>query len=378
MSPNYDDYFDFIHKYQVKKDTVFIPLENGRGCAWNKCNFCFLNTSYKHRLKANNKILAEIKDYSQRHGVFNYVFTGTDITSFKHQNFEKLLDDLIILTNQSDTEFTFIAEIIPKNISDEVIKKMAILNFTVQIGYEAISDSLLKKMNKLTRFSDLLLFIKRANRHGLKIKGSNILTRIPGEEASDVAEAIDNLPYLRFFLGKQGFTHTKTNINIKYGSNFYKELPKCNEKYWCNNIIESILPAKIIRSLSNRFHLFAYSTDILKNEYLWKDFKHIENHFEQNDYYYKTTLNNNQVMYKEYCNDKLVKSITFDDQLYIDILKLTSNCIESIPTLMNKLKPNHNDLSIKQIEDCLKDLAKEYLLYRNRYMDTSIISIIDI
>ncbi|MEI6056707.1 MAG: radical SAM protein [Lentisphaerota bacterium] len=377
VSPDYEEYFDFIDKYSVRKDTVFIPLENGRGCAWNKCNFCFLNTSYKHRLKDNHKILSEIKDYSQRYGVFNYVFTGTDITSFKYHSFEKLLDGLIILTNESDTEFTFIAELIPKNISDDVIKKMSVLNFTVQIGYEAISDSILKKMNKLTRFSDLLLFLKRASKYGLKIKGSNILTRMPGENDSDIVESTNNLPYLRFFLGEQGFSHTKANINIKQGSNFYKTLPKSKEKDWCNNTVADLLPNKIIDHLSNRFHLFAYSTNLLKNENLWNDFNHTENHFEKNRYYYKVIRNGNCLIYKEFCNDRLVKSITFDDQLYIDILKLTSNSIESISTIKNKLTPTHCNLNEKQIQGCLSDLKKEYLLYYNRDIDSSIISTIN-
>lgn len=376
ISPDYDDYFSFIDKYKLKRDSVFIPLENGRGCAWNKCNFCFLNTSYKHRLKNNNKIIKEITEYSQKYGVYNYVFTGTDITSFQYKNFEELLDELISLTSQNDTEFTFIAELIPKNMSDNLIRKMSVLNFTVQIGYEAISDSLLKRMNKLTRFSDLLLFLKRANKYGLKIKGSNILTRIPGEMSSEITKATANLPYLRFFLGEQGFSHTKSTINIKQGSNFYEGLNKKEENFWNNNVIASILPEQITANLQNRFQLFAYSTKILEHENLWNEFNHIESHFEKNRYYYKIIRDRNSLIYKEFCNDRLVKSITFDDQLYIDILNLTSNSIESVSSIKSKLTPNHTALTDKKIKNCLEDLSGEYLLYYNKEIENSIISVI--
>ena len=375
--PDYCDYFDAAEKYRIKKESICIPSENGRGCRWNKCKFCFLNTAYKYREKNIEHLVTEIKNFAGKFNVYSFNFTGSDLVGHNSKNFESLLDALIKLNNESENEFTFGAEIIPKNISAKTIQKMALANFIVQIGYEAVSDSLLKKMNKLTRFADLIFFIKFAHKYGVFIKTANIITKIPNETKADIMEAAYNLPFLRFFLGEQGFEHNHSSLKIKKGTEFFKSIEDEKKYLWSHNPLYSLLPEKLTAKIKDRFSLFYFFSERSPNSTEWEIFKNIDQCYTKDRFYYKITFCENLLYYREYCNNEFVKSICFDEPEYIDILKETNNQIISLDMLHRQLSHKYPNITKKYLVDCLKTLKEEYLIYFNSKM-TQIISIIDL
>jgi radical SAM superfamily enzyme YgiQ (UPF0313 family) len=94
---------------------------------------------------------------------------------------------------------------------------------SIQIGYEAVSDSLLRKVNKKNSFSSNLMFVKWASEYNLSLQGLNIITGLIEEDDTDIKTSIKNLHYLRFFLNV-GTKHTVVPLQIMSASRYYKEL----------------------------------------------------------------------------------------------------------------------------------------------------------
>jgi radical SAM superfamily enzyme YgiQ (UPF0313 family) len=239
------------------------------------------------------------------------------------------------LKEKSEDEYDFMGEIIPKNITKTAVKEMAMAGLTVQIGYEAISDGILEKMNKQSRFIDLLFFIKHAQQFGLKVIGANILTNSPGETEEDILEAIDNLPFLRFFLGEQSFEHNHSVLYINSRTTFFKEMDKAQKQYWSYNKTSSLLPDEFFHDI-DRFDIFSYELTFKKNPDLWERFKLMSNYYTNNRFYYKILNKDKKNYYHEYCNGELIKSIHFDNPKYVDVLAMADDII-SIDDLHTKL-----------------------------------------
>ncbi len=378
ITPNYDDYLKHLNKYNININSTFIPIENGRGCSWNRCRFCTSNTIYKTRTKSITETINDITTCIEKYAAVNYVFTGTDIVCLQDSEFDKLLNQLLIMVKNSDYEFTFVATIIPKNVTIETIKKLSMLNFIVQIGYEATSDSLLKKMDKISRFADLLYFLKFSHKYGLKLKGANVITRIVDEVEEDIAEATSNLPFLRFFLGENDFSHNRSKLHIKKGSEFYNQLKESDKEYWRYNIFAGFLPEKLKDKLKNRFTIFAYSTEYSKFNTQWDDYWNIEEYYKNNRFYSKVIELENHAVYKEYCNGLLIKSITLSEPIYLDILKVCNEKIMTHQEIKEELSSKYNNLSDEELWECLENLKAEYLIFFNKRIKRSIISIIDV
>ena len=91
----------------------------------------------------------------------------------------------------------------------QLMEKMAIAGFkNIFIGYDALSDSLLSKMNKSNNFSDNIFFVKHSLKNGIS-PIVNVIKHVPGENEEDVQECINNLHYLRFFYNNSivSFSH---------------------------------------------------------------------------------------------------------------------------------------------------------------------------
>ena len=378
ITPNYDDYIRYLNKYNIDINTTFLPIENGRGCSWNRCRFCTSNTIYKTRTKNINAIINDIEICIKKYAAVNYVFTGTDIVCLQDSEFDKLLNQLLVMVKNSNYEFTFIATIIPKNVSIETIKKLSMLNFIVQIGYEATSDRLLKKMDKISRFADILYFLKFSHKYALKLKGANVITRIVDEVEEDITEATENLPFLRFFLGENDFSHNKSKLHIKKGSEFYNQLKQDDKEYWRYNVFAKYLPEKLMYKLENRFTIFAFSTEYSKYNSLWNDYWNMEEYYRSNRFYAKIIELNNHAVYKEYCNGLLIKSITLSDPLYLDVLNACNKKVMTLKEIKEKLLLKYKNLSDEKLWECLDNLKSEYLVFYNKEIKRSIISVIDV
>ncbi|MDO5666111.1 MAG: hypothetical protein Q4G63_12780, partial [Bacteroidia bacterium] len=112
---DFSDYFNQIHKYTLD-EIVRIPVETGRGCHWNKCHFCFLNTGYKFRNKSSQTIIKEIETYILSYKINKFIFLDNDTIGNDYSSFNIFLDDLILLRSKYPRFEIYMAEIVTKDI----------------------------------------------------------------------------------------------------------------------------------------------------------------------------------------------------------------------------------------------------------------------
>lgn len=202
--PDSQDYFDEMRV--VFKGEPFIPelpIEFSRGCWWGKCTFCNLNLQWcGYRFKKAEQVLSEIISLSDKYECLDFNFTDNVLPvkdSFLF--FEKLAE--------YKRDFRIFAEIrIPQNPDHLSVYKKGGLD-TVQVGIEALSNSLLDRMQKGNLVIENIAVMKNCLYCGINLEG-NLITEFPGSTQDEVDETLDNLDYVlpfsplstaTFFLG---------------------------------------------------------------------------------------------------------------------------------------------------------------------------------
>lgn len=76
----------------INQNTILL-IEGSRGCHWNRCKFCYLNTDCRYRVKSPDKIYKEIKYMMNRHAIYSFEFLDNNFLGLDLAN--ELLDGLI-------------------------------------------------------------------------------------------------------------------------------------------------------------------------------------------------------------------------------------------------------------------------------------------
>ncbi len=202
--PDFSPYFQEM--LRVFPDTPFIPIlpvEFSRGCWWNKCAFCNLNLQWcSYRWKNNETVLTQIEELANRHQCLDFTFTDNALPPKEADTFFRTMA-------ANGTDARFFAEI--RSITDHA--KLATYRRggldTIQVGIEALSSSLLARMEKGLRAIDNIAMLKYAQAADIRLEG-NLIMEFPGTTAAEVAETLENLDYVlpyhplspaTFFLG---------------------------------------------------------------------------------------------------------------------------------------------------------------------------------
>lgn len=374
------DYSDFVQQFPVDEDKeqISIPINSIRSCHWHRCNFCDFNQGYKLRARSPECIVNEIKNIYNQYGYTTFTFVDSDtFGSLKH--FEELLDRIIDLKYQSEEDFSFWAEIIPNAFYNAALmEKMAIAGFkNLFIGYDGLSDGLLKKMNKSNTFSDNLFFIKYALKQGI-YPFTNVIKHIPGESEEDVQECINNLHYLRFFYNNSvvPFTHNYVTLVLSSMSKYYKLMPEEELGKYNTDELSYLLPTAFVNN-TERFHLFRYEKDTKENDREWDRLHEVEKYYADKKFSYKVQQNNGVLYYTEYCNDTEIENIVFGELEYAFVIKAAEKQVISFEKLFESAQKHFPHITEKRIKDILSHLKASYLLYCNDEF-TNIVSIITI
>ena len=202
--PDYSDYFQEL----ARNGLAFIPelpVEFSRGCWWNRCSFCNLNLQWLgYRHKSHERMQAEVRTLAARHRCLDFSFTDNALPPAEARSFFRE-------QAKESTDLRFFAEIraLPKPEEYGLLRRGGLTE--VQIGVEALSDSLLARMRKGIRAIDNIAAMKHAQEHGLRLSG-NLILEFPGSTAEEVKETLAALeallPYpplaaAGFFLGAQ-------------------------------------------------------------------------------------------------------------------------------------------------------------------------------
>lgn len=200
--PDYDDYF-----LELKQNNLHfiptLPLEFSRGCWWNKCFFCNLNIQWLgYRHKNGNKMYQEYTALKNRYKCLDFSFTDNALPV-------KEADIFFNTVAHSSDDSIFFAEIRPLlNRKTYYTYKKGGLQ-TIQIGIEALSDSLLKKMNKGVLTIENIAAMKYAMDAGIELQG-NLIIEFPGSTPEEVQDTLETIEFLlpfrplkaaTFFLG---------------------------------------------------------------------------------------------------------------------------------------------------------------------------------
>lgn len=371
----YPDYSDFVT--QSGTNPRKLPINSIRGCPWKRCKFCNYSHGYKYRERSPESIIEEINYMTNKYNSDYYVFVDNDIIGIDIKRFEKLLN-LLIENNYKENNYPVLwgEFIVHKELTVEILKKLPLAGFSqVSAGYEAIADSILKKMDKSNGFANNILLIKGLQKAGVNCP-VNLIKGIPNETENDVIESIENLHYLRFFYSnvKVPLNHILGFFNLKKEAKYFNMLTAEDKEKYFNNTITLNLPTGFIK---DKFNLFGYNKPAVTNERFWNYLLKTENHYKNNSYTYTFELIDGKGYYYEYCKDIIINRILFYEHEYIDTLRFCSNVVCNFDGLHEFLKEKYNDISTERVKEILQNLKGAYLIYFNEEL-TNIVSIIDV
>lgn len=254
-APDYDAYFSLLKTFKsYKRFFPTLPVETSRGCWWKRsvgsdpitgCAFCNLNLQWEgYRKKTASRIAADI-----------------DYLTARHQTLSVALMDNVLPPKNVHTIFTRVSKL-NKDLrlfgevrATTTIKELTALRDCgmreVQIGIEALSSNLLKKLHKGTSAIQNLEIMKNCEALGIR-NISNLILQFPGSDARDVAETLHTLEFalpfhplktVRFWLGlgspvwlnpkaygiKAVFNHP--NWSCLFPDKFFRSLPFIIQSY---------------------------------------------------------------------------------------------------------------------------------------------------
>lgn len=196
--PDYAGYFDLLRQLPLeKKFFPQIPLEISRGCWWRGtraapragCAFCNLNLQWDgYRTKPARKFLQEVEILTNRHQVLSISLVDNVLPPV---GLKGLFDSLARLGK----DLQLFAEIRAPVRREELTAMGAGGMAEVQVGIEALSSRLLRKLNKGTTVIQNLEIMKNCEAQGTPLLRGNLILQFPGSDEADVQETLRNLEF---------------------------------------------------------------------------------------------------------------------------------------------------------------------------------------
>lgn len=268
--PDYAAYFDLLKSLgSANTFFPFLPMEMSRGCRWKRsvignkpsgCAFCNLNRQWKgYRTKTPQRVAAEIDSLSSDHQTLSVTFTDNLLPE---KNGKPIFDAIRHLNK----DFRLFGEIRAHTpISNLEAMKAAGMS-EVQIGIEALSTRLLKKINKGSTAIRNIEIMKVCEELGL-VSASNLILCFPGSDMEDVAETLNNLSFVVSFRPLR-----IVNFWLGLGSPVWQEPDKFGIKAVFNHrYYAHLFPPDIARRVA--FPIQAYRGDRKRQHRIWMPVK---------------------------------------------------------------------------------------------------------
>lgn len=369
---DHTDYFQRLKALDVDISPR-IPILSSRSCLWRKCKFCNLNKGSDYYQRSPRDTVAEIEYQSEKYGIDRFIFLDTDIGRRNEREFEDLLVMLLHSVNRRKRLYDIVAEVSPIRLNRTHVQLMSNIRISVQMGFEALTDTLLKSMNKRHRFAENIQALKFAKDYGLSLFGLNVIRNTPGECEDDIIESIENLKYLRFLL--RYYHLTLSELTLYKDTVYYAEIPpEEKEKRWIMNILYSeIKHLNLIKK--NESDFFGFKAKNLNFSQLWDGLAELLQRFQTTNVSYSwIEFADGSSLIEEY-NDVCAHKRYLLNDVETTILKFCDSVI-SFP----QLKDMFPGMPEQDIEDSISQLEKEKLLYVDEKRENliSIVSIEDL
>jgi ribosomal peptide maturation radical SAM protein 1 len=269
--PDYTEYFGLLRSLNTAKQFLpKIPMEISRGCWWRKsttkkaisgCAFCNLNIQWRgYRSKSHHKVAAELDSLTDRFQVLSISFVDNLLP---RKDLKVLFKGLGALGK----DFRFFGELRALAPPD-VLAAMGDAGMgEVQVGIEALSTSLLRRLNKGTSAIDNVEIMKHCETLGLPDLTGNLILNFPTSDEADVSETLSALEFVYPFRPLK-----PVPFSLGYGSPVYK-----NPKFYGLSRVRNhpfyayLFPAKILSGLTLMTQ--TYQGGARRQNQLWKPVK---------------------------------------------------------------------------------------------------------
>ncbi len=266
-TPDYDDYFKTLGTFSPDKQFFpTLPVESSRGCWWKGaaseeqtkgCAFCNLNLQWDgYRQRTPDSVVHDINVLTDRHQTLSMAFMDNVLPA-------KASEKLFSALGRLDRDLQMFAEI-RASTSQKTLAKMRSAGMTeVQVGIEALSTNLLKKMNKGTTAIQNMAIMKHCEALGIE-NVSNLMLHFPGSDEADVMETLQNLAFAMPFRPLKS-----VNFWLGLGSPVWQNPRQFHVQSISNHPHYRILfPEHVTKNV--QFSIQAYRGDRLGQRKLWK------------------------------------------------------------------------------------------------------------
>jgi radical SAM superfamily enzyme YgiQ (UPF0313 family) len=197
-TPDYDDYFELLNTFDAGKSFFpTLPVEISRGCWWKRavgsakvtgCAFCNLNLQWDgYRSKPASQVASEIDYLTDRYQTLSVAIMDNVLP-------KKEAIDMFRQISGLGKDLRLFGEVRATTPWRE-LKAMGDCGMReVQIGIEALSSGLLKKLHKGTSAIQNLEIMKNCEALGIR-NISNLILQFPGSSEQDVAETLKTLEF---------------------------------------------------------------------------------------------------------------------------------------------------------------------------------------
>lgn len=231
--PDFQDYFQELARLPAgQRFFPVLPVEASRGCWWGRCNFCNLNLQWHgYRAKHVDRMSKEINWLSQRHGILNFAFVDNALPRHEASVFFQEF-------STHGRDYAFFAELRAGHTREELATMAKGGLREVQMGIEALSASLLKRLKKGVSLMENVAAMRHAEEFGIELCG-NLILHFPGSTLEEVNETLNVLEFVwpfkplkavSFWLGLNSPVAMKPELfhikNLKPHDNWYHLFPK--------------------------------------------------------------------------------------------------------------------------------------------------------
>ncbi|MGD9105512.1 MAG: RiPP maturation radical SAM C-methyltransferase [Desulfobacterales bacterium] len=270
VPPDYDDYFELMQSFGPEK-TFFptLPMEISRGCWWRRkqesqrytgCAFCNLNLQWDgYRSKNPEQVVSEIDHLTTKYKTLSVAFMDNLLPLKTSRNIFNRMAKL-------EKDFRLFGEI-RASTPGAVLKAMQTAGMQkVQIGIEALSTRLLKKLNKGTTTIQNIEIMKHCEMMSIT-NSSNLMLYFPGSDQKDVDETLRNLDFVLWFRPLK-IVHFWLGLESpvwQHPENFGLRSVFNHRNY------AAIFPPDVFKAM--RFMIQSYRGDLGSQRKLWKPVK---------------------------------------------------------------------------------------------------------
>jgi len=194
-TPDYAEYFDQLDLWlpEAPVEAVWLPYESSRGCWWGqrrRCTFCGLNierTSFRE--KSPTRVARDLTDFSRRHPARRVAMADNAMPRSYVRSLLPRLDAVglglrIFYYQRPDLSLDQVAALARAGIT------------TIQAGIEALSPSLLDRLDKGTSVARCIALLRYARSLRIGVYW-NLLFQVPGDTLEEYEETLALLPLLR-------------------------------------------------------------------------------------------------------------------------------------------------------------------------------------